>query len=163
MAQIGLEGSAARVLAGVEIFRGLGRLAIAVLGLGVNGVLDLAQTVGASLLPALVGAPAEVTGAGGDALGVKAGILVEGDDVRGVRGAEDMTAVAAVVTAQEETKGGTAGGRVTARRGRVRLEKGGLLAREFSRKSIARSGRRHVPPRMRPNRTLPHIQIREGT
>lgn len=121
LAQIGLEGSAARFLAGVESFRGL---VFTAMGLGVNGVLDLAQTVGASLLPALVGAPAEVAGAGGDALGVEAGILVKGDDMRGVRGAEDMTAVAAVVTTQEKTKGGTAGGRVTARRSRVRLEKG---------------------------------------
>lgn len=84
-------------------------------------MLNLAQPVGAGVLPALVSAPTKIAGPRGNSLWVKAGILIQGDDVRGVGGTEDVTAMAAVVTTQKETKGRTASGRVTARRGRVRL------------------------------------------
>ena len=56
--------------------------------------------------------------------GVETRILVKGNNMGGVRGAEDMAAVAAVVATQEDTKGGTAGGRVTVGRSRVRLQQG---------------------------------------
>lgn len=47
--------------------------------------------------------------------------LIKGNEICGVGRAEHVTAVAAVVPTQEEAEGGAAGGRVAARRGRVRL------------------------------------------
>lgn len=91
--------------------------------LRVDELLDLGQALSATLFPALVGVPAEVAGARGYAVRVEAGVLVEGDHVRGVRGAEDVAAVTAVVTAQEEAKGGATGGGVAVGGGRVRLVK----------------------------------------
>lgn len=70
--------------------------------LGIDGTLDLAQTMGARLLPALVGAPAEIAGTGENAVRVKLGLLVEGNSVGGVRRAENMTAMTAVMAAEEE-------------------------------------------------------------
>lgn len=84
-------------------------------------MLDLGETAGTRLQPALIGAPAEVTGPRGDSLGVKPGLLVEGHEIGGVGGAEHVTAMATVVSAQEETERGATGGRVTAGRRRVGL------------------------------------------
>jgi hypothetical protein len=95
-----------------------------VLVLGVNGALDLIQAVGASLFPALVGTPAEITSAGEDSVRVEAGILVERHEVRGVVVAEDMATMAAVMAAGEEAKGRAASWRVTARRCSISLEEG---------------------------------------
>jgi hypothetical protein len=53
---------------------------------------------------------------------VEARSLVEGNHVGSVRRAEDVTAMATVMTTEEETKGGAAGRRVAARRSRVRLK-----------------------------------------
>lgn len=75
-----------------------------VVGLGVHGVLDLGQAIGADLFPALEGAPAEIAGARSDTLGVESCILVEWHDMRGVRGAKDVAAVSAVVAAQEDAE-----------------------------------------------------------
>lgn len=89
---------------------GLGILCIHVIGnrhanlLSIDGVLDLAQTVGAVLFPALVGAPAQIAGTGWDTIGVEASILIEGNEVRCVRGAEDMTAVTTVVATQKDAE-----------------------------------------------------------
>lgn len=115
-----------------EIGRGVqgARLAVAVVGsndllgatlLRIDGILDLAQTVGARLFPAPVGAPAEIAGPRWNALGVKAGLLIKRDEVGGVRGAEDVAAMTTMVAAQKEAKGGTASGRITVGGGRVRL------------------------------------------
>lgn len=89
---------------------GLGTLCIHALGnghanlLSIDGVLDLAQTVGAVLFPALVGAPAQIAGTGGDTIGVEASILIKGNEVRCVGGAEDMTAVTTVVATQKDAE-----------------------------------------------------------
>lgn len=89
---------------------GLGILCIHVLGdrhanlLSIDGGLDLVQTVGAVLFPALVGAPAQVAGTGGDTIGVEASILIKGNEVRCVGGAEDMTAVTTVVTTEKDAE-----------------------------------------------------------
>jgi hypothetical protein len=107
---VGLESSAAGFLTNIEV--GTLTRILAILGL-IDGVLDLAQAVRSSLLPALVGPPAQITGAGGYTLRVEAGFLVERHDMRGVRRTEDMTAVTTVVTAQENTKGRATGGRIT--------------------------------------------------
>lgn len=66
--------------------------------------------------------PAEITGARGHTVRVETSILVERNEVRSVRGTEDMTTVTTVVSTQEQTKGGAAGGRVAVGRSRVRLE-----------------------------------------
>jgi hypothetical protein len=91
--------------------------------LSVDVALDLVQTVGTVLLPALVGAPAEVTSARRLTLGVEASVLVKGNEVRSVGGAEDVTAVTAVVATKENTERRTTGRRITVGRSRVRLEK----------------------------------------
>lgn len=117
LTEIGLESRSARALTGLEILGGL-RVLIA---LGVDGALNLVQAVGTSLLPALESTPAEVTGSGENTLGVEAGILVERHKMRGVVVAEDVTAVAAVMTAGEEAEGRAASGRITARRSSVSL------------------------------------------
>lgn len=80
--------------------------------LGIEHALDLVQALIAGFFPSVVGMPAEITCAGRDTIRVKTGVLVERDEVRRVRGAKDMTAVTAVVTTQEETERGAAGGRV---------------------------------------------------
>lgn len=74
--------------------------------------LDLGDAVGAVVGPAAVGLPAQVAGARRHAVRVEAGELVEADGMGGVGGAEDVSAVPAVVAAAEEAKGGAAGGRV---------------------------------------------------
>lgn len=56
--------------------------------------------------------PAEITCARRDTVRVEPSILVERDEVRSVRGAKDMTTVTAVVSTQEETERGAAGGGV---------------------------------------------------
>lgn len=124
--EIGPESRRGRVLIRLEI---LGELDW-ILVLGVNGALDLAQAVGASLLPALVGTPAEITSAREDSVWVEAGILVERHEVRGVVVAEDMATMATVMSAGEEAKGRAASWRVTARGCRISLERG-MLAKEF--------------------------------
>lgn len=52
---------------------------------------------------------------------MEASILVQRHKMRGVVVAEDMTAVAAVVTPREDAKGRAASGRITARRRSVSL------------------------------------------
>jgi uncharacterized NAD(P)/FAD-binding protein YdhS len=52
---------------------------------------------------------------------MEAGILVQRHEMGGVVVAEDMTAVAAVMTAGEDAKGRAASGRITARRRSVSL------------------------------------------
>ena len=79
--------------------------------------LDLVETLATRLLPALEGKPAQVARTRGDAFGVEASLLIERDDVGSVRRAEDMTAVAAVMATEEETKRRAACGRVTVGRG----------------------------------------------
>lgn len=91
--------------------------------LSIHGVLDLVQTVGAVLFPALVGAPAQVAGARWDTIGVEAGILVKRNEVRCVGSTEDVTAVTTVVATQEDAKGRAASRRITVGRGRVSLDK----------------------------------------
>jgi hypothetical protein len=59
-------------------------------------------------IPLLIVAVAGIAGAGGEAIGVEAGVLVEGDGEGGVVGAEDVAAVAAVVAAVEDVEGGAA-------------------------------------------------------
>ena len=88
----------------------------------IQDALNLVQPLGARLLPAGKGMPAEITGARGHTVRVEASILVERNKVRSVRGAEDVTTVTTVVSTQEQTKGGAAGGRVAVGRSRVRLE-----------------------------------------
>lgn len=53
---------------------------------------------------------------------MKTGILVQGNQIRGVGGAEDVAAMAAVVTAEEEAKRGATGCGVAVGRRRVGLE-----------------------------------------
>lgn len=65
-------------------------------------------------IPFLVVAMAGVAGAGGDAVGVKAGFLVERDGEGAVFGTEDVATVAAVVAATEEIEVGAACGGVAA-------------------------------------------------
>jgi hypothetical protein len=72
--------------------------------LSVNLVLDLVQSVGTCLVPALVSTPAEIAGSRKNALRVEASLLVEGDGMGSVGRTEDVAAVAAVVTTKEETK-----------------------------------------------------------
>lgn len=84
--------------------------------------LHLLDALGATLFPALVGMPAEVAGAGQDAVGVEAGLLVERDGVGRMGGAKDVTAVAAVMTTEEQTERGAAGGRIAGGRRRVGLD-----------------------------------------
>lgn len=66
--------------------------------------LDLVQTLSASLFPALVSAPTEIAGARKNSFGVEASILIKRHHMRSVRGAENMSAVAAMMTTQEEAK-----------------------------------------------------------
>jgi hypothetical protein len=91
---------------------GLGILSIHALGAGtrdanllsIDSILDLVQTVGSVLFPTLVGAPAQIAGTGGDTIGMEAGILVEGHEMRCVGGAEDVATVTTVVAAQEDAE-----------------------------------------------------------
>lgn len=89
--------------------------------LGIHVVLDLAQAVGASLLPAHVSAPAEIAGTGRHAVWMEAGVLVQRDEVGSVGGAEDMAAVTTVVATKEDAKGRATGRGVAVGRSRVRL------------------------------------------
>ena len=89
--------------------------------LGVDLALDLGQALRARFLPTLVGNVAEIASTRLDALGMEASILVERNVVRGVRRAEDVTTVAAVMTAQEEAERRAASRRVAVGRRRVRL------------------------------------------
>lgn len=84
-----------------------------VVSLRVQRALDHIELAAAAFLPALVGTPAEVAGAGRDPLGMESGVLIQTDGVGSMRGAKDVTAMTAVMTAEEETEGGTTGGRVT--------------------------------------------------
>lgn len=79
------------------------------------GSVILARTVDAVLsphaargIPFLVVPVAGIAGAGGDAVGVEAGFLVERDEEAAVVGTEDVAAVAAVVAAGEEVEVGAA-------------------------------------------------------
>lgn len=87
----------------------------------IQAALDFVQTLGARLLPAVEGMPAEITGARGNTVRVETSILVKRNEMRSVRGAKDVTTVTAVVSTQEQTKGRAAGGRVAVGRGRIRL------------------------------------------
>lgn len=89
--------------------------------MSVDLVLDLVQSIGTCLVPALVSTPAEIARSRKDALRVEASLLVEGDGMRGVGRTEDVAAVTAVVTTKEETKGRATGRRVAAARSRIRL------------------------------------------
>lgn len=99
--------------------------------LSIEQALDLAQALGTRLLPALVGAPAEVACAGGYSIGVEASILIKRDDMRSVGGAEDMAAMATVVATKKETERGAAGRRVAVGGSRVRLLGGFVSTRSF--------------------------------
>jgi hypothetical protein len=90
--------------------------------LSVHVVLDLVETVGAVLLPAEVGTPAEIASTGGNTIRVETSILVQRDKMRSVRGAKDVAAVATVVATQEDTEGGATGRRITIGRCRVSLK-----------------------------------------
>jgi len=68
----------------------------------------LAPANAASGIPLLIVAVAGIAGAGGEAVRVEAGVLVEGDGEGGVVGAEDVAAVAAVMAAFEDVEGGAA-------------------------------------------------------
>lgn len=91
---------------------GLGIFSIQALGVGnrdanllsIDRVLNLVETVGAVLFPALVGAPAQIAGTGWDTIRMEAGILVKGNEMRCVGGAEDMAAVTTVVATQKDAK-----------------------------------------------------------
>lgn len=80
--------------------------------LGIDDALNLGEAFAASLLPAVEGVPAEITRARRNAVGVETGVLVERDEVRRVRGTENMTTVATVVSTQEDSKRRATGGRV---------------------------------------------------
>lgn len=110
-----------RQVRGVRHEGGRGGVAVP-LHLRVQLVLDDAEALEAGLVPAQVGAVALVAGARGHAVRVEARVLVERHEVGGVRSAEDVAAVAAVVPPQEEAEEGAAGGRVAGRGGRVGLE-----------------------------------------
>jgi hypothetical protein len=84
----------------------------------VEAILAPADAAGG--IPLLIVAVAGVAGAGGEAVRVEVGVLVEGDGEGGVVRAEDVAAVAAVVPAFEDVEGGAALGRVAG---------GGLLVR----------------------------------
>lgn len=101
LTEVGLESSTADLFTCGKVFSVLG-LTFAVLR--IQGILDLAQAVGASLFPTLVCAPAEVTGSRRDTIGVETSMLVKGNHVRGVRRAKDVAAMTAMVATQEETK-----------------------------------------------------------
>jgi hypothetical protein len=58
----------------------------------------------------LVSAPAEIAGARRNSFGVEASILIKRHHMGSVRGAEHMSAVAAMVTTQEEAERRAAGG-----------------------------------------------------
>lgn len=117
LAEVGLEGSAAGLLAVLHVLR-VGALVDAA---GVDVVLDLVQTVGAGLLPARVGAPAKVASTRGNTVGVEASLLVEGNVVGSVGGAENMTAVTAVVATQKDAERRATGRGITVRRSSVGL------------------------------------------
>jgi hypothetical protein len=68
-----------------RIGRGAPARAVCLIILSVDLVLDLVESVGASLFPALVGTPAEVAGSRRNALWVEARSLVEGNHVGSVR------------------------------------------------------------------------------
>ena len=91
---------------------------------GVNRALPSPANAACGPRAQRVSTPAQVASPRGNSFGVETRILVKGNNMGGVRGAEDMAAVAAVVATQEDTKGGTAGGRVAVGRSRVRLQKG---------------------------------------
>jgi hypothetical protein len=104
-------------------------VAIVVLGLGnrdasllsIHVVLDLVQTVGSALFPALMGAPAQIAGTGRDTIGVEASILVKRNEMRCVGGAEDVATVTAVVATQEDAERGATSRSITVGRSRVSL------------------------------------------
>ena len=77
-----------------------------------NLTLDLVEAVGAGLVPASEGTPAELAGTRLDAVGVEVGVLIERDGVGGVGGAENVPAMPAVVATQEHAEGGAAAGGV---------------------------------------------------
>lgn len=74
----------------------------------VEGVLNHIKSIATGFLPALEGAPAEVACARGDSLGMESRILVKGNEVCCVGGAENVAAVSAVMPSEEETEGGAA-------------------------------------------------------
>ena len=81
-------------------------IVIIVIIITINAMLAPANA--ASGIPLLIVAVAGIAGAGGEAVRVEAGVLVEGDGEGGVVGAEDVAAVAAVVAAFEDVEGGAA-------------------------------------------------------
>lgn len=97
---------------GIHRARTSGTLVVFVLR--VDLVLDLVEAVGTSFIPTLVSAPAEIASPRENTFWVKSCFLVERNHVRSMGGAKDVTAMAAVMATEEETKGGTTSGRVTA-------------------------------------------------
>jgi hypothetical protein len=105
----GLQTIVLRVVRAIRIIR------VASVLPGVDRLLDHAEAAAARFLPAQESAPTEVAGTRRDPLGVETSLLIKGNEIWGVGGAEHVTAVAAVVPTQEEAEGGAAGGRVAAR------------------------------------------------
>lgn len=66
--------------------------------------LNLAQPRTARFVPPQEGVPAQIAGARQHAVGMEARVLVQGDEVEAVRGAEDVAAVATVMTTEEEAE-----------------------------------------------------------
>lgn len=89
--------------------------------LGIENALDLVQALAASFFPALVGAPAQIAGPRRNTFGVESSILIERDQMGGVRGAEHMATVAAVMAAEEEAERRAAGRTIAAGRHGIRL------------------------------------------
>lgn len=90
--------------------------------LGIDQALNLAETTGTRLFPALVCTPAEVACARQDTVGMETGILVERDEMGGMRRTKDVTTMATMMTTQEETKGGATGRGIAVGRSRVGLK-----------------------------------------
>lgn len=95
--------------------------------LGVHIVLNLIQALRASLLPALMGTPAEITGPRWHTIWVESGVLIQWNKVRGVGGAEDVATVTTVVTTKENAERRATSRGIAIGRGRVSL-KGARLA-----------------------------------
>jgi RNase P/RNase MRP subunit p29 len=77
--------------------------------LGQEISFNLSEFLISLLVPAAVGLPAHVAGAGRRAVGMEGGVVVETDDVRGMSVAKDVAAVSTVVAPEEQTEEGLAG------------------------------------------------------
>lgn len=103
----GLQTIVLRVVGAIRI----NRVGLPVLP-GVDRILDHVEAVAARFQPAQVGTPAEVAGTRRNPLGVETSLLIEGNEVSRVSGAENVTAMTAVVPTQKKAEGGATGGRV---------------------------------------------------